>query len=264
MAALLLTVAACGSGGVGGGGAPTIEIPTRSANPDDLEGFSSRGVSSVVITGGAFGADAAALSDMSLEFGSANDVVVTVADLGPITLVWDELVGAYVDSTGNFRLFAYVDPSLPTMVFYRASINAIDLGETIIVNQFTGDLTVGLDFAETGTVSYSGIVDVTDEFLSRAGGEITIVADFSDDTVTGNMSIDAGTTLGAADFALTGGAINRGATFMNFDAGLTSADVTVVEGEIHGEFIGADAGFVGGVIALDSDAGSVAGIFVAE
>jgi hypothetical protein len=212
------------------------------------------------------------LLGVEFDFVSATQLEVAAEGGTPIELVWNAADGAYVTEvidgeTGlvvsRTLIFVTEDPERPGYFLFRLE----EFDESVLTSvghYFTGDFTVGQDFTGAGTVTYRGDVLVTDEALSEAGGDITLVADFDSTSVSGNLSIDAGTSLGAADFTMAETAILGGEGTLFFENGLTSSDTNVLSSSLHGAFVGANADYVGGVIRIVTDQGEVAGVYVAE
>ena len=256
----VLLISACDGGTVEGSGVDGVT--SSIADPNSLNGVGATGGGAFV---GTVATNTAAGSiDVSLSFDNSNGVDVTVFGGTPEHLTWNATENAYVSADGIVKITPYRDPSTPDVVVYKLSSADPTQDNNVTVYFASGNLTPGANLRTSGSATYSGNMEVTDELAQTAAGKINISVNFASAAVTGNASIDSGTTLGPASFAWTNGVLQRGSGFSNCRGTLSSSDVTVTDSEVFGDFMGDQGQFIGGYIYVNTADHSIAGVYVAK
>ena len=255
----VLLISACDGGTVGGSGVDGVT--SSIADPNSLNGVGATGAGAFVLTSNDVNAGGL---DVSLSFDNSNGVELSIFGGPPIHLTWNDTQNAYVSADGFYKITPYRDPSMPDVVVYKMAF--ADAAEAYDITGYfaSGNLTPGANLRTSGSATYSGNMEVTDELAQTAAGKINISVNFASAAVTGNASIDSGTTLGPASFAWTNGVLQRGSGFSNYRGTLSSSDVTVTDSEVFGDFMGDQGQFIGGYIYVNTADHSIAGVYVAK
>ena len=307
-----LSLAACGAstGGTssGLGGSSTYLSSNLVTNPATLDGVTltfdsgSRTIGSGVTI--QYNGSQSGVGSFIGASGSTNNSTVAFTNHGSQSITtlngftyisyWDQKLNGYKrtqvrNATSHIYVTnlsrMYRDPNNPdnyiVKTFYGIPADIPDVDPTIDPQQigYGADVmhsTPAAQFPVTGTATYNGIVEVTDQFTSTATGTIALSADLAGKTISGSIDIGAGTVFGATTFKVAPGKITSDTTGTTFHSDVTKADGTPFDSLLgHGQdAIGIDGAFSGshgqnvlGTFNADDSGASgnaLAGIFTAR
>ena len=276
---ILLALAACGGGGGGTGGGGVTVTPQASTgfaqSGDAIRGnvtFTPNNAGRLVKTNGTLSPGSIPIEVRFLSTGVRNNNTTTFPE-GTIRVVIDGQTKSLLrnSSTSNFYV-SYTGGTLDYDARYEVTGEVDNADGTIVqagllefINSASvsssGHIVFGFDTnpttiaAETGTATYTGTIRANGyqgNNVSSASGNVTLNADFTGDTVSGNFNLSTlnGMT-GAESYTMNTGDISGN----GFDGtisvvGSLQSGQTLQSATYDGNFYGADAEAVGGTIFM--------------
>lgn len=280
VSALLCTaLAACGSssGAPGTSSATTALTATPAIPSGGTPGVVPTSLTQVQVSGGS---GSASQTPVSLNFTDSTykHIQITLTDQNglPVTALgqfdWDSSRNAYVNSSTGGTLSLYFSPNATDV--FTARLSYTDPGSSASVvgySSLSTNNTALANLPTSGSATYSGIVEATDNKANVVGGTIDLSVTFAaTGNVNGTISIDKGTVFGATSFGILPTQLadlgTGGQSVAGFYGSLSGTNVA--SSYVDGTFTGSSNATtappsVGGVFYVEGTPGSLAGAYSA-
>jgi hypothetical protein len=186
---------------------------------------------------------------------------------GSLPLTFDEELGAYAAIWDDGSMMAYVfrDQDNPNALVVKVVFQT-DMDDFTAYG-VTSFAEAGSAFLPTvGSATYTGGLEATDHLGSIANGNIELLVNFLDQSISGGFSIEDGTVFGEASFSLGELQINSiEANWANFYSNIESTDTNIANSNFMASISGENSEFATGIFFLRNDSDeALAGAFTAS
>ena len=239
-----------------------------SLGPTDLSGAGIGG--NLAYVGQLEGLDKANFAGNTVSF-SDDKLILTLesdGDLpGSLPLPYVEELGAYawIGDGASIIAYAFGDEDNPNALVVKVVFQTgID---DFTAYGVTSSAAAGSAFLPTtGSATYTGGLEATDHLGSVANGNIELLVNFLDQSISGGFSIEDGTVFGEASFGL-GNLQSKSihASWAKFYSNIESTDMIILDSNFMASISGENSEFATGVFFLRTDSDeALAGAFSAS
>ncbi len=279
LAILCAALSACGGTSSTSTPSPLTTNPAKTAefSSTDYPWNFASSISQMVVSGSGSGSTTA--TDVLISFTdlTGNQLDLTVNSTYIDQFTWDAQQNAYVGTQNGNKLYIYDSPDTPGVFTVRLAYTDPGVGVQGGYISISNSNTALADLPTSGSASYSGYVEATDNKANVASGTIDLTVNFTGGSVAGGVSgkitLGPGTVFGATTINLAPATIyetgTSGQSVAGFATTLSGDHVTAGQSRLDGTFSGTSAPgtspqSVAGSFYAAGDVGSLVGAYSAS